>query len=237
MIAFNPKPTIREVFFSNGQSCWVIDDALLQPERLVQHASDHLAQFHPPSMYAYPGIELPTPPGIASPLDEFFRLHIRHRLGARRTLSSNSRISMMTLQPSQLKPWQCICHRDRFISEPDMSIAASVLYLFHEPAFGGTNFYMPKKAADEIDQLRQDASTLSSTAFTQKYGLPQDYMTRSNEYFELVGEVTAKWNRIIFYDGSIFHSSAFSPPEKYTTDPHTGRLTLNGFFTCRKNAA
>jgi Family of unknown function (DUF6445) len=235
-LTFNPNPSIREVFFSNGQSCLVIDDAVMQPEHWLQFAAEHKDLFQTPAVYAYPGVELPAAPEIAARLNDFFQRHIRHRLGARRLLESNSRFSLMTLQPAELKPWQCICHRDRFISEPDMSIAASVLYLFSEPAFGGTNFYAPKKAAHEIDLLRQDAGALSSAAFAKKYGLPRDYMTASNEYFELIGEIPAKWNRIIFYDGSIFHSSAFSPPEKYSADPQTGRLTLNGFFTCRKNA-
>jgi Family of unknown function (DUF6445) len=233
-LTFNPNPSIREVFFFNGQSCFIIDDALTQPEKWVQFSSDRKDLFQAPAVYAYPGVELPAPQEIASRLDDFFQLHIRHRLGARRTLESNSRFSLMTLQPAELKPWQCICHRDRFISEPDMSIAASVLYLFSEPSFGGTNFYLPKKDAHEINVLRQDAGALSSEAFAEKYGLPQDYMTTSNDYFELIGEIPAKWNRIIFYDGSVFHSSAFSRPEKYTANPLSGRLTLNGFFTCRK---
>ena len=42
---------------------------------------------------------------------------------------------------------------------------------------------------------------------------------------------------MIFYDGSIFHSGDIPVPEKLSADPHHGRLTLNGFFTCMRKAA
>jgi hypothetical protein len=46
----------------------------------------------------------------------------------------------------------------------------------------------------------------------------------------------AAWNRMIFYDGGLFHSADISQPSLNSADPRTGRLTLNGFFTCRRNA-
>ena len=40
---------------------------------------------------------------------------------------------------------------------------------------------------------------------------------------------------MIFYDGSILHSGDILAPEKLSADPRIGRLTLNGFFTSRRN--
>jgi len=48
--------------------------------------------------------------------------------------------------------------------------------------------------------------------------------------------VPARWNRMIFYAGTIFHSGEIAHPQLLTDDPRTGRLTLNGFFTCRRSA-
>jgi Rps23 Pro-64 3,4-dihydroxylase Tpa1-like proline 4-hydroxylase len=62
------------------------------------------------------------------------------------------------------------------------------------------------------------------------------YMTASNEWFEQVATVPAKFNRAIFYDGSVFHAAQIERPQLLTDDPATGRLTLNGFFRYRRNA-
>jgi len=47
--------------------------------------------------------------------------------------------------------------------------------------------------------------------------------------------VAAAWNRLIVYDGSWFHSADVNPA-RLATDPLQGRLTLNGFITCRCTA-
>jgi hypothetical protein len=41
----------------------------------------------------------------------------------------------------------------------------------------------------------------------------------------------------VFYDGNLFHSSHILAPELLSDDPARGRLTLNGFFICRRQAA
>jgi len=61
-------------------------------------------------------------------------------------------------------------------------------------------------------------------------------MIGSNRYFDRVASVPARWNRLIFYDGSLLHSGDIAAPDRLSADPQLGRLTLNGFFTCRRNA-
>jgi hypothetical protein len=64
---------------------------------------------------------------------EFFTLHVRRLLGARRTLEVTSRLSMVNKPPALLHPAQRICHRDSMVGarrvDPDAGegIAASVL--------------------------------------------------------------------------------------------------------------
>jgi hypothetical protein len=42
---------------------------------------------------------------------------------------------------------------------------------------------------------------------------------------------------LIFYDGGMLHAANVAQPEALSDDPLTGRLTLNGFFTCRRHVA
>ena len=46
----------------------------------------------------------------------------------------------------------------------------------------------------------------------------------------------AGWNRLILYDAGFFHSGDIGRPQALTSDPTTGRLTLNGFFSCTRRA-
>jgi hypothetical protein len=52
-----------------------------------------------------------------------------------------------------------------------------------------------------------------------------------------VGTVPGQWNRIIFYDGYVLHSGDILAPERLSADPSAGRLTLNAFFSSRRNLA
>jgi Family of unknown function (DUF6445) len=49
--------------------------------------------------------------------------------------------------------------------------------------------------------------------------------------------VPAAFNRAVFYDGGQFHSSHITQPALLSADPARGRLTLNGFFICRRAAS
>ena len=233
---FNPDPRIERVAFADGLSCLVVDDALEHPERLRQYAIAHREEFRHAPFNAYPGIELPMPADVTAQLDEFFRRHIRSLLDGRRTLKMNCRMAMVTVPETELEARQCICHRDSAWIDPGQSIAASVLYLFDDPDLGGTSFFAPKKSAREIDLLIHDSSTASNADFFGKYRIAQGYMAESNDYFEKVGRIPARWNRMIFYDGRMFHCGEVGSPQALSGDPATGRLTLNGFFTCSRRA-
>lgn len=234
---FNPRPRIERVRLRNDRFCYVIDDALVDPDALVQLAVANRAVFSPVNFSAYPGNYLEMPAPIAARLDGFFAEHLRREFDARRTQDVRCRLSMVTLPPSALRPFQMICHTDGHHLDPRRhSIQASVLYLFKDERLGGTSFYEPVRSAEETALLFRDANTLQAAAFTQKYGIAQGYLCASNDWFTQVGRVAAKWNRIVFYDGSMLHSGDIFAPEKLSDDPLSGRLTLNGFFTSRRKA-
>lgn len=234
---FNPNPRIQVLPITPRNACYVIDDALREPQRWVEYAAAHAAQFVESPRNAYPGPELRMPDAISAQLDAYFAAHVRGRLGARRTLRMYSRLALATRAPETLHPRQWLCHIDRLEAEPGQSIAASVLYLFGDAALGGTSFYLPKRPLAQIAQLVQDSGAMDAAAFSAKYRLQPGYMAASNDWFHQVLTVPARWNRLIFYPGTVFHSGQMPAPERLSADPRTGRLTLNGFFVCRRALA
>jgi Family of unknown function (DUF6445) len=233
---FNPRPRLERLHIAGAHEAWVVDEVLLEPELLRQRAITGRRHFKTAPHNAYPGLEWRLGPEMDGPLAEFFMLHIRPKLGARRTLSMYSRLSLATLQPPQLRPLQRLCHRDRFGVEPGQRVAACTLYLFEDPALGGTSFYLPKRPIEAINADIRRWATMDDAAFTAEMGAPPGYLAASNAHFELAAVVPAAFNRAVFYDGSHFHSSHITQPELLSDDPAAGRLTLNGFFVCRSAA-
>lgn len=234
---FNPQPTVTTLPITSTQVCVVIDDALLDPQALVDFAVKYRDAFEIAPHNAYPGLELPMPDSVSARFAEFFALHARRALGGRRTVRTNSRLSMVTLSPEALRPLQRVPHRDRLAVEPGQFVAASVLYLFRDAELGGTSFYLPKQSPSETDRLMGEWNALSNEQFTQRLAAAPGYITASNDHFERVLTVPARWNRMIAYDGGLFHCSHVPQPERFSDDPARGRLTLNPFFICTRAAA
>lgn len=225
---FNPRPTIRYIPIDGRHTCAVVDDFLLEPHKLVALAQRE--QFATEADNYYPGPEFRLGQSFAFALDEFFMQHIRRSMGARRTVSVSARLSMATLAQDQLAPLQRLCHRDAAAFPPGEGLAASVAYLFDEPRLGGTSFYVPRQSPDETAQVLRDARD-------GLLAVEVAYMHASNQWFEQVCTVPARFNRAIFYDGEVFHAAQIEEPGMLSGDPARGRLTLNGFFRYRRSAS
>jgi Family of unknown function (DUF6445) len=234
---FNPRPVIDRVPLGANRHCYIVDDALLEPERFVEWSAASRDQFRPVDFNAYPGIYLMTPAPVEAALESFFTAHMRGLFDARRLVQMHCRLSMVTQPPQALRPYQWLCHSDRSGLEPGQSIQASVLYLFKDESLGGTSFYEPARPAHEIAQLFDDSVALSSAAFSERHGIDAGYMTGSNRYFRQLASVPARWNRMIFYDGSVLHTGDIAEPARLDDDPRRGRLTFNGFFVSRRHAS
>lgn len=235
---FRAQPRIEAVTVAPGHTALVIDDALLQPERWVELAAQQRDAFGASPHNAYPGPEVRLPEAVSARLDQYFAQHARARLGARRTLRMYSRLAMATRAPAQLEPRQWICHRDRLDPDPRNCVLASVLYLFEDPALGGTGFYVPRRDAAATARLIHDSGQLAPAEFSARYGIAPGYQVTSNAWFEKTAAIAPRWNRLIFYDGgALFHGSDITAPERLSEDPRRGRLTWNGFFICRRALA
>ena len=230
---FNPQAKLQIINFDDQHKCLVVDEALLNPELWVKQAILYHDKFTNLPGNAYPGIELRMTDDITKSIMDFIRIPAKQYLNTRRILEGYSRLSMVTKSPEQLLPCQRVCHRDRLTLITGQTVIASVLYLFKNPALGGTHFFKPLKSKFVTDLFVQSSIMMSSEDFEQKFAIKPAYMTQSNEFFELIGTIPAKWNRLIFYDGMQFHSGDIQYPELMSSNPELGRLTLNGFFTGR----
>lgn len=234
---FNPRPRIEAVHVAPGREVLVIDDALVDPQALVDLAAAHRAAFLDSPHNAYPGPEWRLGEAQTAPLAAFFDEHLRGRLGARRTLRRYARLSMATRAMAELEPRQWIAHRDRLDDAPDRLVAACVLYLFRDERLGGTAFFVPRRDARATAIAVHESGTLDRDTFASRYGVTPGYPCAGNDVFGKVLDVPARWNRLVVYDGgALFHGSAIDQPGLLRDDPRAGRLTLNGFFVCRANA-
>ncbi len=214
----------------------VLDDALAEPERWVERASQQAHAFAAAPHNAYPGIELRLPARITERLNTLYETAIAPYLAGDRVLQSHARLALVTKRSSELSPPQWICHRDRLFVPAEHCVAASVTYLFHNTALGGTSFFKPNVDAQTVNQLVHDSGALGAIEFAARYGFEPGYMNLSSAWFTHVCTIPPRFNRMIFYDGAIFHSSHILNDDLLSTDPSHGRLTLNGFFTCTRRS-
>src|ERR1700688_109025 len=173
---FNSNLRIERCQFGNGQTCLVIDDALVDPDSILRFVQQHRSNFSKVDFNYYPGIFLPPPIKLEAALEQYFNAHVRRYFDARRLIKVISRFSMVTLAPRDLQPMQCICHRDRPLLDSRLSIQASVLYLFRDESLGGTSFYEPVRSTTETNQLFKDAANLGAEDFFSKYAIRKSYL-------------------------------------------------------------
>jgi hypothetical protein len=239
---FNPQATLRQIPIPGHKPCLVIDNFLLDPDAMVAFAAERRDAFAHQGGNFFPGPEVDMGAPFSALLGEYFTLHVRRLLGARRTLEVSSRLSMVTRPPALLHPAQRLCHRDSMVGtrrvrhEAGEAIAASVLYLFKDSGLGGTSFYVPRQPVPQMNALFAQAMAGPGPAFDAMLQAGPAYLGASNDYFEQVCTIPAAYNRAIFYDGAIFHSAQIDAPERLSQDPALGRLTLNGFFLLRTSA-
>ena len=144
---------------------------------------------------------------------------------------------MATRQPAELAPLQRLPHSDPRANLERRNYAALV-YLFDDAELGGTGFYrwtnrelIEQATAMEMDEAGSSATFLEE--HLEMYRQPPQYMTGTNEVAELLLEVPARHNRLLFYSGDVPHSAHIPHPGRLSADFAKGRLTLNCFASVR----
>src|SRR6516225_8869325 len=106
---FNPQPRIERVDLPGGAFCLVVDDALVEPERVAQFAIARTNEFRLVDFNQYPGTYLMPPHALSEALRLFFIEHLRRYFDARRVVTAHCRFGLVTLPPAALRPSQWFC--------------------------------------------------------------------------------------------------------------------------------
>ncbi len=222
---------------SSGQSIAIVDNFLADPGKLQAFAKQHADEFSMPPR-SYPGILLDVDAARMTEIYRFVRSTMgQHFSFLRGDARFSTMLAMTTLRPDELSNLQRICHSDPAAALRRRNFAF-VLYLFDDERLGGTGFYRWKEqeAIVKATELEPDDPD-KALAFLQErfptYNKPPCYITESNEIAELIDEVPAKYNRLLFYSGDVPHSAQISSPQLLSTDLGEGRLTLNCFASVR----
>lgn len=232
----NPRPLVSVVPIFDGHQCVVVDNFLAEPEIMVEYAALEHRHFVDSADNYYPGPELPLTGRIVASMQEAFLLHARTPLKARRVLSINSRLSLVTRRPEQLLPGQRIPHRDSYGLGPMEGVGAMVLYLFKDERLGGTSFFKPKLPLEEIEAWLLELKRMDRAGDAPSSTSEPTFAIASDAHFEKVLTVEPKFNRAIFYNGGLFHSGFITRPDLMVDDPTVGRLTVNAFLKLRMAA-
>ena len=237
LIEINPNADIAVRHIDGDDYCVVVDDFLAHPEQLVEFATANGAAFEPQAI-GYPGVLYDVERSAMDAIHRFIRSRMSRQFSFfKGDVRISTYLSMATRQPGELAPLQRLPHSDPRASLERYNYAALV-YLFDDAGLGGTGFYrwtnrelIEQATAMEMKQAGSSASFLGERL--EMYRQPPQYMTGSNEVAELLLEIPARFNRLLFYSGDVPHSAHIPHPERLSPDFAKGRLTLNCFASVR----
>ncbi|WP_160154332.1 DUF6445 family protein [Microbulbifer sp. ALW1] len=210
----------------------VIDDFLESPEELVAFAK--ASSFAPWPIAAerkgYPGVRASAPPEhaeqIMSRLDAVVREQFALAPEKKLTIHQET-LNLITVPEEELGPLQRAPHFDT--SAP--GLYAILLYLCDE-THGGTGFYRHRSSGYETITPERVEHYLDCCYLEfNKYRRPQKYCFDSDDLFDKVGFVPARFNRVVIYKGNLLHSANILSDKSINSCPVEGRLTANLFVS------
>ncbi|MBN8806763.1 MAG: hypothetical protein J0I47_00775 [Sphingomonas sp.] len=202
----------------------VIDDFVPDAEALREYASKveyAVAANH------YPGIRADLPAGYLQALRSLATPPLSEALGRPPAIDViDASFSIVTTPRDELTVAQRLPHCDAF--EPNRF--AMVHYLSSDT--GGTAFYRHRSTGFEtVDRQRAAILFPHLEAEIRHRGAPApSYVADGAPLFERMLDVSARFNRAIFYRSWLLHSGSVAPEAELSADPATGRLTVTAFF-------
>lgn len=224
-----PRLTVAKTQLGEeGEPLLLIDNAMADPQRLVDEAS-HAAfapAFGPTG--GYPGLRAPAPLDYVEVVA--------------RTLFPQI-VDAFDLPPVKLARAEC---NFSVVTQPQESLASSqrephvdttdplqfaILHYLCGSEHGGTGFY--RHRATGFETLTPERLAAYRAARASEAPPPPGYPTRENDAFEHIGGIDAAFDRIAVYRSRLLHSGLIADPIRLSSDPRTGRLTANIFLTLR----
>ena len=207
----------------------IIDGLYPDADRLVTAAEQSQWIRENPN---YPGIRAQVPADYlnrtlqlaAEPLQQAFGLDTRNGLSSDVIRNAFCCFSVVTKPPETLQPIQSLPHFDAVSGQQ----LAMLHYLCDEP-FRGTRFFRHKESGFE-NILQDRVSAYQAQAGSVLDSVQPGYASQCAPWFEPIGEVQARFNRVAFYPASLLHSGIVESGERLSDNARDGRLTITGFI-------
>ncbi|MEM5518167.1 DUF6445 family protein [Henriciella sp. AS95] len=211
-----------------GEPVVIIDGFSLNPDSLLKRGRE--ADYGDGGKH-YPGQRAPAPSVYLRERMNLLQAVLTEVFGMDAGASLvESNFSIVTTPPDRLTAIQRVPHFD----STDPSYLALLHYLCG-PEEGGTSFYRHRATGFEtIDASRLDTYTGMLQSEVREFGLPKrQYFSGTDQQFERIGGVEARFNRMVLYRGYRLHSGDISRPELIGAPGAEPRLTVNTFLAAK----
>lgn len=215
-----------------------VDHATGMADALIDYAATR-SRFAPAASVGsgYPGLLGPAPTQyIDRMVQQVLPLITEHfGTGNVRPIRARGNFSLVTTDPADLAPSQCVPHVDA----ADPLQFATVHYLC-DPRHGGTGFFRHRATGFEtVDAER--LARYQDRLDAEMTGIPSQYSARypgtvDDHLFERIHACAAIPDRLILYRAALLHSGLIDSVAADAADPRSGRLTGNLFLQCRQVA-
>jgi Family of unknown function (DUF6445) len=227
-LALAQETCARTEYLGNeAQPLVVFDQFLADPGAVLDIAAR--APFAPIGPH-YPGVRSPVPAAALATMIAALQVRLVADFG----LSSPPHfhecyLSLVTLGAADLQPIQRLPHFDGV----ERDSLALLLYLDRAET-GGTAFYRHRSTGFEsVDAGRLDRFTLALAQDAALHGVPQeDYIRSDTPIYERTAAIAGRFNRAVVYRGNTLHCADLPAGFNPSSDPQSGRLTLNLFLRC-----
>ncbi|WP_205480319.1 DUF6445 family protein [Sphingomonas arenae] len=217
---------------SEREPLLTIDDALKQPEELVDYAAKQV-RFEPawgPSG-GYPGIRAPAPLNYVERLVRGLSPMIERAFGLEQVKlrKAECNFSLVTLSPEQLRPLQRVPHFDTV--DP---LQFAILHYLCPPEMGGTAFFRHRATGFETITAERLPAFEAIRDGELRQTPPSDYITGDTAHYERTAIAEARFNRVVVYRSRTLHSGCIPADMGLSPEPRDGRLTANIFLSYRQ---
>lgn len=235
MYDFSLKPKLRasrRLIGAEREPLLLIDGLVERPDALVDYAAREV-EFRPAwsAGGGYPGLRAPAPLDYVRAVVLAVKPIMEEAFGlaGMRLARAECNFSLVTLSPERLAPTQRIPHVDT--ADP---LQFAFLHYLCDEKFGGTAFYRHRSTGFET--ISEERVPAYDAACAREFGgapPPQTYVAAGTNRFEQIGQVDARFDRLIIYRSRLLHSGQIARPDLLSADPRKGRLTANIFVNYR----
>jgi len=224
--------TSLELVGNEKEPVVTVDGLLRNPGALVDFAAREV-EFTPAwtRKGGYPGVRAPAPINYANKLVRALTPLIEKAYSLRnmKPVQASCYLSLVTLRPEQLTPFQSIPHID--IADP---LRFAFLHFLCDGQFGGTSFYRHRATGLETINYQQEPTYLKTRDRELAEKEPgAEYINGDTAHYEKTATIAARQNRVLIYRSQLLHSGQIPPGMNFSADPRKGRLTANVFVSYR----